>query len=284
MIITDCRPYLKDIDVSGKVLEYGGEKTYGTHPFPAYHVAVKPEDVQRTLDRLGQRVPMHWLQIPIFLIPLELQMWSNGWTGQPYRARVYPTHMVVGVQRPGNGYRETAALIAHELGHVFCYATTGHFFGSGEEPLYREYKKLRNVEVWKDEAALWELRPNELFAEDFRFLFGDEDMQDGDEYRHWQYVRPPGENVRAFMLGLLEQLPAPEPKPEPAPDPTPEPPKEEEQMFKDIEGHWAKADIEKAAKDGVLSGYPDGRFDPDGPVTRAQLAAVANRILAKLPK
>jgi len=55
-------------------------------------------------------------------------------------------------------------------------------------------------------------------------------------------------------------------------------------MFTDINGHWAQSDIEKAAEAGLLTGYPDGRFDPDGPVTRAQLAAVANRILAKLPK
>jgi hypothetical protein len=70
--------------------------------------------------------------------------------------------------------------------------------------------------------------------------------------------------------------------PEPAPDPEPEPPKEDKPMFNDINGHWAEADIEKAAEAGLLTGYPDGRFDPDGPVTRAQLAAVANRILAKL--
>lgn len=64
--------------------------------------------------------------------------------------------------------------------------------------------------------------------------------------------------------------------------PEPQPPKEDKPMFNDINGHWAEADIEKAAEAGLLTGYPDGRFDPDGPVTRAQLAAVANRILAKL--
>lgn len=272
-IIVDCSPYLKEVDVSGQVLEYGGEKTYGTHPFPAYHVSVKLADVQRTLERLGQHLPMSWLQVPIFLVPLELQMWSKGWTGQPYRARVYPTHMVVGVQRPGHSYRETAALIAHELGHVFCYQTTGHFFGSGEEPLYKEYKKLRGVEVWKDEAALWELRPNELFAEDFRYLFGDDDMRDGDTFLHWKYVRPPGEEIRAFMLRLLEQLPEPVPTPEP---------EEVDSMFPDVKKHWAKVDIEKAVQDGIMTGYPNGTFGPDDPVTRAQAAAIANRVILKV--
>ncbi len=64
--------------------------------------------------------------------------------------------------------------------------------------------------------------------------------------------------------------------------PEPQPPKEVETMFTDTKGHWAEADIEKAAEAGLLSGYPDGRFGPDDQVTRAQLAAVANRILAKL--
>lgn len=209
-IITDCSQYLKPVDVSGMVFEYGGEKTYGTHPLAGYHVAVKPEDVQHTLESLATRIPLHWLQIPIFLIPLELQMWSKGWTGQTYRARVYTTHMVVGVQRPCHGYQETAALLCHELGHVFCFATTGHSFDNGEQQAYKEYKKLRGVDNWKDTAPLWELRPNELFAEDFRFLFGDEDMRAGDKFLHWQYVRPPGDDVRAFMLQLLERVPAPE--------------------------------------------------------------------------
>ena len=42
--------------------------------------------------------------------------------------------------------------------------------------------------------------------------------------------------------------------------------------------HWAKADIDTIAAAGIMAGYPDGRFGPDEPVTRAQLAAVINRI------
>lgn len=86
-----------------------------------------------------------------------------------------------------------------------------------------------------------------------------------------------------YGAGLL-RLPDPASLKVPDPTPQPEPPKEDDKMFTDTKGHWAEADIEKAAEAGLLTGYPDGRFDPDGPVTRAQLAAVANRILAKLPK
>lgn len=60
------------------------------------------------------------------------------------------------------------------------------------------------------------------------------------------------------------------------------PPKEVQPMFRDIDGHWAKNDIEKVAQERLLTGYPDGRFGPDEPVTRAQLAAVINRLIDKI--
>ena len=44
--------------------------------------------------------------------------------------------------------------------------------------------------------------------------------------------------------------------------------------FSDIDGHWAKADIEKMASAGFLNGYPDGTFRPNGPVTRAEFAKI----------
>ena len=39
--------------------------------------------------------------------------------------------------------------------------------------------------------------------------------------------------------------------------------------FLDTEGHWAEASIEKAAEKGAVSGFEDGSFHPDEPVTRA---------------
>lgn len=47
---------------------------------------------------------------------------------------------------------------------------------------------------------------------------------------------------------------------------------------KDYEGHWAEDDIKEVMKDGLMSGYPDGSFKPDQPVTRAELAAVLTRL------
>lgn len=51
-------------------------------------------------------------------------------------------------------------------------------------------------------------------------------------------------------------------------------------MFKDVpEGYWARGSIERLANLGLLKGYEDGTFRPDEPLTRAQLAAVLDRLL-----
>ncbi len=48
-------------------------------------------------------------------------------------------------------------------------------------------------------------------------------------------------------------------------------------MFNDLEGHWAKDNIIRiaeygASKNKIISGYPDGRFKPNGNITRAEFA------------
>ena len=44
--------------------------------------------------------------------------------------------------------------------------------------------------------------------------------------------------------------------------------------FSDIQGHWAEETITKWKDKGIISGYPDGTFKPDNPVTRAELAKI----------
>ena len=53
---------------------------------------------------------------------------------------------------------------------------------------------------------------------------------------------------------------------------------EEPQPVDDITGHWAEKDIRRCLERGLLQGYPDGSFQPDKGVTRAELAAVLNRL------
>ena len=48
--------------------------------------------------------------------------------------------------------------------------------------------------------------------------------------------------------------------------------------FSDIpDGHWAAEAVEWATGQGIISGKGDGTFDPDGPLTRAQMIAILHR-------
>lgn len=49
--------------------------------------------------------------------------------------------------------------------------------------------------------------------------------------------------------------------------------------FPDTEGHWAGASIGRWSAAGVIDGYADGRFGPDDPITRGQMAAILDRLL-----
>jgi lysozyme len=56
-------------------------------------------------------------------------------------------------------------------------------------------------------------------------------------------------------------------------------------IYKDVPAdHWAAADIKYVHDAGIMRGYPDGTFNPDQPVTRAQLAAVIRRMIQQEAK
>ena len=54
--------------------------------------------------------------------------------------------------------------------------------------------------------------------------------------------------------------------------------------FGDLEGHWAAVEISKAARNGWISGYPDGTFKPDRKITRAEAVSLVNRVLNRHPE
>ncbi|MBP1993778.1 S-layer homology domain-containing protein [Paenibacillus eucommiae] len=50
--------------------------------------------------------------------------------------------------------------------------------------------------------------------------------------------------------------------------------------FTDIVGHWAESAIQEAVKRGLIQGYEDGTFHPEGEVTRAEFITLLVRALA----
>lgn len=55
-------------------------------------------------------------------------------------------------------------------------------------------------------------------------------------------------------------------------------------LFTDISGHWAAAEINRAGQRGWVRGTPDGLYEPDRPITRAEAAALINRVLERAPE
>lgn len=51
--------------------------------------------------------------------------------------------------------------------------------------------------------------------------------------------------------------------------------------FTDVNGHWAKDYINKAAAAGWVNGYSDGSFGPQKYITRAEVMAIINRMLVR---
>ncbi len=56
--------------------------------------------------------------------------------------------------------------------------------------------------------------------------------------------------------------------------------KEDEPMFQDEAQipAWAKEAVEEAAEKGLMVGDPDGKFRPNDPITRAELAVILSRL------
>ena len=51
------------------------------------------------------------------------------------------------------------------------------------------------------------------------------------------------------------------------------------ELFSDIKGHWGKTYIEKMNKAGVINGYDDGTFRPDGTVTKGEFVTLIAQAL-----
>lgn len=53
--------------------------------------------------------------------------------------------------------------------------------------------------------------------------------------------------------------------------------------YSDISSHWAKEDIENLSESKIIEGY-DGKFNPDGFITRGETAVIFNRLFALTDK
>ncbi|MBT2689209.1 S-layer homology domain-containing protein [Bacillus sp. ISL-47] len=49
------------------------------------------------------------------------------------------------------------------------------------------------------------------------------------------------------------------------------------EKLSDIKGHWAEEQIESSIEEGLVEGYPNGTFRPNGTITRAEFITIVNR-------
>lgn len=87
----------------------------------------------------------------------------------------------------------SAYVAAHEIGHLVR-------FGFLSESDLREYLDLRELEGAERKSRFDD--PEELFAEDFRWLFGSEKAR---QIEYWPSCSKPGERERLWMLEKLRE-------------------------------------------------------------------------------
>jgi len=166
----------------GFVFDYAGQTNYmADEGGPAPSVGL----VEHTLEKIS--FPVQSFPVEVFLFPYQLRRWSEsyGW-GASYHGQSYHTHIVLGVQPA----EYLPSWFTHELGHVVQLLYV---------PDLTKYKELRGI-TWEEQYGYYH-RPREIFAEDFRFLFGPPEAQVG-SYEFYRRVNPPGEEIKEWFMSL----------------------------------------------------------------------------------
>jgi hypothetical protein len=146
------------------------------HPFPL-------ELVVSSLEALEH--PSMGVSVTIYLLPFPRRgVMASSTVG----AEVFLSPHVLPIDRTSAAY-----IIAHEMGHAFHNA----FLGEDSEK-WERYRRLRGIgdESRFSADASHPYRPQEIFAEDFRVLFGGPDAHFGGHVENPELPNP------AFVRGL----------------------------------------------------------------------------------
>lgn len=113
----------------------------------------------------------------------------------------------------------------------------------------------------------WQVSPTFLYDHEY-----DVELQlDVDSIEEWQEEQEPTEPVDPELPVEPELPEQPEPGTEEPVAPSPD--------FTDLTNHWAKSAIEQAVSKGIVNGYEDNTFRPNGQVSRAEFVAMLGRAL-----
>jgi hypothetical protein len=178
----------------------------------SFHPA-DPSDVASALDAVAYP-GLTALGIDVFLLPYPRResLASSAGDGAIYLSPgVYPYAM-----------EPLHALVVHELGHVVHQRLLPDWDTAGWA-MYRELRGLTNASTYNSQAA-HRNRPREIFAEDFRALFGGAAANYSGSIENTDLPHPsdvPG--LEEFFLGLIQSAGAAASPPSAAPIASPNP-------------------------------------------------------------
>lgn len=200
----ESKKFITVIDDVGSMFEYENAKDPGVW-LSANPIAL--ELAQSVLDDID--FPLNFLDIPLFLTPFRLMqrdLKRGLWQGSEYNGRAYHTHILYGARREKEITKETIGdLIIHEIGHGLMYKTMNCTYENHmTNKKFKEYIKSRGIPKNFTAEGMWAKRPAEIFAEDFRYLFGDKYMSDP-PYDSYQFITPPTGEIKQFMLDLIKK-------------------------------------------------------------------------------
>ncbi len=200
----EARQFITEVEDIGGILEYKGEKDpgvwLGAEPIPF-------ELVQSVINDID--FPLEFLDVDLIIAPFRLMQFDfkrGLFTGGEYNGRAYPTHIIYGGRKEEEVItKETIGdLIIHEIGHALMYKKMDcDYAGHMKAKKFKEYIRIRKIPKGYTDKSMWAKRPAEIFAEDFRYLFGDKYMSDP-PYDSYAFIEPPTDEIKQFMLNLLK--------------------------------------------------------------------------------
>ncbi len=156
------------------------------HPLPSRLVESALEGVDpRFLNRLG---------FGIYILPYPVAEPMSSWTGER------TIYLSPGVYAMGD--EQAHFVVSHEVGHLVHRA----FLPDSDRDGWADYCALRAIDdaARYNESAIHRNRPHEIFAEDFRVLFGSPDGTTASPIENRDLIPPdqvPG--LREYFLNLI---------------------------------------------------------------------------------
>lgn len=154
LVLSDGTSYILVEDIADPVIANKGDGSF--HP-------MNPEYVREALDDIdaGRKIP---LEIEVYILPL------------PRRYVLYSSSSGRRIFLSPGVYEVTAALAAFSVTHEFGHRFQNEFLPDSDEDRWNEYLSMRGIldDPLYCSTSQHANRPAEVFAEDFRFLFGSE--------------------------------------------------------------------------------------------------------------